>query len=319
MKTKYLILLLFLLVSFSCEKTESFESKWTKLSNYPGDGEKSMRGIAVAAGNKILVGWGVKNNRLWLYNTQTDTWQIIPKITEAEREGAVTFSYNNLAYIMGGWGTNWDHYENNDLAKKNLKYNAVTKTFEVLNDEDKTYLSKIGIVVNNKVYFLSSFTISYEPDIDVIVLTEYDIKTDTWKKINENAEINPDCEISFGIDNKIYLGKPWTFREGEAEQEFWEYNIETNKWKRLNDYPGPEGRESTGFSINGKGYIMGGIINSDEPVKDIWEYTPETDSWKKIGEIPLKNSLETRAVIIGNAVYFFLSSWSPYEVWKFEP
>ncbi|MCF6242994.1 MAG: hypothetical protein L3J74_16830, partial [Bacteroidales bacterium] len=114
------------------------------------------------------------------------------------------------------------------------------------------------------------------------------------------------------------MGKPSVDFVGETEQEFWEYNLETNTWKRLNNYPGQEGRASTGFSINGKGYIMGGYLNPDPLtyIKDIWEYTPETDSWEKLGEIPFKSE-STRAVVIDNAVYYFLSSVSPYEVWKF--
>lgn len=60
------------------------------------------------------------------------------------------------------------------------------------------------------------------------------------------------------------------------------YNISENKWERIANFP-LERRESQGFNIGKKGYILGETSYNDN--KDIWEYDPLFNVWLKKQEI----------------------------------
>jgi N-acetylneuraminic acid mutarotase len=45
--------------------------------------------------------------------------------------------------------------------------------------------------------------------------------------------------------------------------------------------------ESTGFALNGKGYVITGVtISSGDNYKDFWQYDPALDQWVELEEFP---------------------------------
>jgi hypothetical protein len=70
-------------------------------------------------------------------------------------------------------------------------------------------------------------------------------------------------------------------------------------WKKLSDFAGAGLVHATGFSINNKGYVVGG--------NQVWEYNPDTDSWSKKNDAPFSVEGPT-SFVINNTGYVYCNS-----------
>ncbi len=70
--------------------------------------------------------------------------------------------------------------------------------------------------------------------------------------------------------------------------DFAEYVPSVDGWVIRANYPGYGTRGAKGVSLNGKGYVVGGTLNSSTPYSNqMWEYDPNTDTWTRQANIPL--------------------------------
>lgn len=75
------------------------------------------------------------------------------------------------------------------------------------------------------------------------------------------------------------------------------------KWIQKANFPGVATHEGVGFTINGKGYIVGGTIKYPNWTNEVWEYNPSNDSWIKKSNAPIDGLREPVAFVIGNKAY----------------
>ncbi|OOQ59701.1 Kelch repeat-containing protein [Mucilaginibacter pedocola] len=77
-------------------------------------------------------------------------------------------------------------------------------------------------------------------------------------------------------------------------------------WKQLADFPGAGRVRAYGFSIGGKGYIVGGNAGSGFnviPLYDLWEYDPATDQWTQKSDYPGQAAEYLRGFTINGKAY----------------
>ena len=60
---------------------------------------------------------------------------------------------------------------------------------------------------------------------------------------------------------------------GKLLKDIVEYDPIQNKWSRCGDFPGGARQNPVVFTINGKGYIMGGEDDTERKA-DVWVFTP---------------------------------------------
>jgi hypothetical protein len=87
--------------------------------------------------------------------------------------------------------------------------------------------------------------------------------------------------ISFILNKKIYFGMG-----GDNLHDFWELNVNSSllRWNRLADFPGSIGRsESVYYSLNGKGYLIGGKGDLTNNGAEVWEFDPNSKDWRLLG------------------------------------
>jgi hypothetical protein len=87
--------------------------------------------------------------------------------------------------------------------------------------------------------------------------------------------------VSFNLNSKIYYGMG-----GENLRDFWEFDYERNRfnWTRLTDFSGDFGRsESVYYSLNGKGYLIGGKGDLTNNGAEVWEFDPNSKDWRLLG------------------------------------
>jgi hypothetical protein len=93
---------------------------------------------------------------------------------------------------------------------------------------------------------------------------------------------------------------------GLTLKDFWRYNPLTNAWTAIADFPGMGGNGvyfSTGFSVEGKGYICGGKTGSSTYSSQLWEYKPSNDQWIPRAVFPGGVRYQMSAFVVGSKAY----------------
>jgi N-acetylneuraminic acid mutarotase len=88
-----------------------------------------------------------------------------------------------------------------------------------------------------------------------------------------------DGVASFVINGTAYVGG------GIFSPDFWSFNPNTEQWTKLNDL-NPNKTFAATFSLNGKGYLVGGDLAFGQATEEVWEYNPTNDTWTKKANFP---------------------------------
>ena len=83
--------------------------------------------------------------------------------------------------------------------------------------------------------------------------------------------------MNFGLDKLFIIIATILLFAGCQKQE-----EAPSAWTRLTDFPGEKRAFAGGAQINGKGYLVFGLIESGKNSKEIWEFDKQGNSWKKI-------------------------------------
>lgn len=131
--------------------------------------------------------------------------------------------------------------------------------------------------------------LSINPGIPVDVSVEVTQKSFTkpnaftplspWTTVAEFVGTARTHAASFVIGDKGYLGTG-TFSANCScyMNDFWSYDPQNDSWVQKADFPGAERYYAMGFSVGGKGYIIGGYTPAGAS-KELWEYDAILDQW----------------------------------------
>jgi N-acetylneuraminic acid mutarotase len=173
-----------------------------------------------------------------------------------------------------------------------------------------TRTGAVAFSLNNKGYVgtgVQSGTTNYLNDF-----WEYDPALDEWTRI-EDFPGNPRSNaLAFVINNIAYVGFGTDQYSENPDywnmKDFYSYNAQTGHWTRVADFPGIGRFSSSGFSINNKGYIVGGWCATTEPYSrlgsDFWEYDPIANLWQQLPDFP-KEIAQSVGFNIGNDGYIY--------------
>ncbi len=125
--------------------------------------------------------------------------------------------------------------------------------------------------------------ISSSPQTDTDELWQYDPSTNTWSQKAQFPGGKRRELTSFVIDSFAYVGHGRSISNNQFHTSFYKYNARTNSWSQIEDCP-VERYTSTGFSIDGKGYVTCGVNSVRH--KDLFQYDPSTDSWTQKQSLP---------------------------------
>ena len=167
----------------------------------------------------------------------------------------------------------------------------------------------VGFSINGKGYvglgqknFLS---FSPSPE-DLLDMNEYDPKTDRW---TVKAEFPGKARVgatAFVLNDIAYIAGGSFTSNDKSTNELWAYNPADDSWTQKSNMPGKVDGASS-FSLNGIGYVVGGIDENQTIVKSTYAYDPETDSWTTKSNLPKINANGT-AFTIGSDAYYGLGS-----------
>lgn len=146
----------------------------------------------------------------------------------------------------------------------------------------------------------------------VFVTTSLSADSGEWiQKAYYNGGIRR-AAVSFTIDDMAYLGTGMDDMPFGYHRDFYKYNPQLDGWTKIAELPSyaPARDHAIGFSVNGKGYVVGGgqnVLIGNDCLKDCWEYDPANNIWYQRADFPrlMKNGV---SFTIGNKAYVGLGT-----------
>jgi hypothetical protein len=131
---------------------------------------------------------------------------------------------------------------------------------------------------------------------------------DTWTRKADVGGGPRGYAFGFSIGSKGYIGS------GAGHVDFWEYDLSTNAWTQKADFGGGD-LSGSGFSIDGKGYIVVGTTN------DFLEYDPATNLWTQKADFAGEARVQAVGFSVGSKGYIGtgFSTSLKNDFWEYDP
>lgn len=110
---------------------------------------------------------------------------------------------------------------------------------------------------------------------------------------------------------------------GGPLNELWSFSELTHSWAQAAPLPAPARYASTAFSIDGKGFIVGGLLADGSATNECWRYDPATDSWAQMASLPGVARHRATSFAYGTFGFVVGGADSAYnalqETWRYDP
>ncbi|TPE44865.1 Kelch repeat-containing protein [Pontibacter mangrovi] len=265
------------------DKEEAAPVEWQKKADFPGVARSSA--VSFIIGGKAYVGTGFSGatqlNDFWVYDATSDSWERLADFPGEARSGAVGFSANGKGYIGTG-------YNGTGYLKDFYEYDPATLTWTQIEDFPGTArFGAIAMSFADKGFVGTGFDGNFLRDF-----WQYDPATATWMEQPELDGAKRLNGFAFTVNGKGYIGGGQN--NGLIQTDLLEFNPANGQWRILKglkadqrvgeQFPTARNFAAT-FSINNKGYVVGGTnsLGASVGLSDVWEYDPTTDTWTQRG------------------------------------
>ena len=261
---------------------------WTQMTDFGGVARH--RTTMLTLGNKIYTGLGHYNGAgpnilfedWWEFDPATNSWSQKADYLGGICYHAAGFAIDDIGYV----GTGRISPSGSVLVQDFFKYNPAQNTWQQITDfPGAGRRGAVGFAIGEFGYVATG---SLNED-----MYRYNPANDTWTQMTDVPGGGRMSAIGFEIDGFGYVGTGYRSDLGWSSTDFHKYDPSTDSWTTINDVGidsvnGPRPRmESTGFELNGKGYVITGVnISSGDNYKDFWEYDPTTNEWTELEEFP---------------------------------
>ncbi len=288
-------LLFFILLSSSLSAQVD---TWQAVADQPIGGRQLA--VAFYVDGKGYSGLGADSlgnfyNDFWAYDPSSDSWTQVADFGGSARKSAVAFALSGKGYVATGQDTS-------GLLNDCWSYDPASNTW--------TEEQSLGQFSTSNSAGRADAT-AIETDSLAFILCGYDGGS-SWLK--QNWQINPRRDTiwtlkrnlanvtestlfgrrwgaGFSIDNKVYYGCGFSFSQ-DYRQDVWSYNYLIDAWTQVADFSGGGRSNLCGFSLNDKGYFVGGTNGTTQ--SDMWRYDPNLNNWTTVasyGGGPVSNAV----------------------------
>jgi hypothetical protein len=230
---------------------------------------------------------------LWRYDTNNDSWQQMNNLPYPH--GMMPFTINNVAYYMP--------VVNDQIFL--YRYEEGTDSWtEVSQFPGTPRQGNFVFVVGNSAYMSCGrdFTGGHLQDN-----WEFNTEENTWTQRADFPGYQRTLGGAFALNGKGYAGLGWTDSNfpDPYETDFYQYDPINDTWTQKSDLPISRGRVAvSGFSINNRGYILGGeMANPAEWTAELLQYNDTTDSWTQLAPFPEGGQNFINTFVVGNSAF----------------
>lgn len=150
---------------------------------------------------------------------------------------------------------------------------------------------------------------------------KYDPTTDSWMQISDYPLGMQAGEV-FVLNDQGYVGSGW--RSGYSFSDWYRYDPLSNSWSALASFPVNTVHDAGVFTLNGRGYVVGGAIPySNNNTNTLFEYDPTSNIWSQKSNFPQYRRVPFAAGVNGMA-YVGLGQQqntqaNSYEMYRYDP
>ena len=294
---------------------ESTTNTWIERASVPGPERSSAVGFAINGKGYVGLGNSPSNgelNDLWQYDPGTGTWIAMPDLPAAGRTRTTAGVINDKAYIAGGLGG-----VGVDELDELWRFDPSGPSWVALAPMVSPRFGAMIFPLNDLLYVCMGYNESYVNDVTI-----YDPASDSWSAgpIMPGGQRQDGC--AFAIGTKGYAGMGYgNVINGGSYNDFLAFD---GSWTLLSNTDPKSIQSAVSFSLNGKGYVVGGINPLGAYSAECWEYDPVTDVWTQKADFADGGRGSAVAFSIGNTGYVATGAKlavTPYQndLWAFDP
>lgn len=232
--------------------------RWQQKADFPGAPRRYALGFAI--GTRGYVGFGRQYyppyfGDFYAYDASSNRWTPQAGLApdDVEAEDYVAFAANGKGYLFPAAADN----------AAVIEYDPTTNRWTPKQRFPSTRRSlAVGFAIGPKGY-VAGGTDGGGKLADSF--WEYDPAADAW---TQKAPVPQYGErgMAFAVGSKGYFGLNYSRR-------IYEYDPAQNTWSRKADFPSSVYYGARSFVLNGKGYVVSGIVNNGGS-RELWEFTP---------------------------------------------
>jgi len=248
---------------------DSQTDQWIRKTDFPGAAR--VKAIGAVIGDKAYVGLGAIApytgpiyNDLWEYDLKNDTWKQVASFPGKASNDLFSAVIDDCIYTTEG-------YTETQFKPDTYKYDPKTNEWTRLKDCPVKRSGTAGFAIGKNFYVGTGFDSERYKDFYC-----YHTETDTWSRVADLPKVRV---LSKGISinglGYIMLGRYWngSLNGGRLLSDVVRYDPATNEWTKCGDFPGGARQNVVAFTINGKGYVVGGEDDSERK-SDVWMFQP---------------------------------------------
>ncbi len=245
------------------------------------------------------------------YNINTNRVNKINNFPGNSFNYGVAFAHNGKGYI----GLGIEEYS--DAGSKNIwEYNPENDSWVVV---DKFPYGNLAYPVN---FVVDQYLYVGLGELDGVPTQKFwrwDIEQKLWEEVAEFPGEKRYGAASFAINNKAYVGFGGQYPQSwDHFNDFWSFDPATNTWKKIAS-PVSDGYSfSSTFTLNGYGYVVGGIMSSGNQRSLVYKYNPDTDIWSQQASFG-GGERGFGAGFSYQGYGYFLYGGGRSDVWKYDP
>jgi N-acetylneuraminic acid mutarotase len=253
----------------------SLTNVMTQKNNFP---RKIFAGSGFVINGIAYVGIGSDSgfdykSDFWKYDAVNDIWIQIADFPGAARYAAMTFSIGNKGYLGCGYNGN----EFNDF----YVYDPALNTWTQLNNfPGPARQTGSGLSLGGFGYVGLGFIGGTTDRQDMY---QYNPANDSWTQIADFPGTPREGCGAFVIADSFYIAAGGDYPYTDSYNDCWRYDPSTNTWavQQNIDCVSPAFVNTTGFSINGQGYILSGYSQTQNASlgKALLEFGPPDHSF----------------------------------------
>jgi N-acetylneuraminic acid mutarotase len=243
--------------------------QWTRKTDFPGAAR--VKAIGATVGDKAYVGLGAVDigegnqfSDFWEYDIAADRWKQVASFPGKAKNDLFCAVIDGCIYTTEG-------YTESQFNSDTYKYDPATDTWTQLKNCPVKRTGTAGFAIGKNLYVGTGYDIERYKDFYC-----YNTETDTWKRVADLPAVRVLSKgITIGDRGYIMLGRYWngSLNGGRLLSDIVSYDPLTNQWSKCGDFPGGGRQNMIAFSLNGKGYIVGGE-DDYERKSDVWVFQP---------------------------------------------
>ncbi|RED92205.1 Kelch repeat-containing protein [Marinoscillum furvescens] len=301
---------------------ETEVGNWVKYSDF--EGVTRSGAVSFTIGDYAYVGLGTDGDDylmdFWRYDATQNFWQEMAAFPGPGRIAAVSFSIDGKGYVGTGF--------NEDLTEEELgdfwEYDPSTNSWsEKAAFGGGARYAATGFTVDQRGYIGTGYDGNYRKDF-----WSYDPSADEWTQVVSLYGSKRESAVSFVIEGKAYVGAGRN--NGSYLYDFWAFDPATEGWEDHTLYDDSDYFDeflaavsrygAVAFTMDGKGYIVGGVASSYS--QDVYAYEPNTGEWSQSNSFEGSARSSAVAFTIQNTGYVGTGKNSTHEFddfWGFYP